>query len=158
MKDIRPDITYHLYQMDELCSADQTLVNQAIAATDTSYAPYSHFSVGAALRLANGKILTGSNQENAAYPSGLCAERTVLFYAGAHHPNIAADTIAIAARNEKGNFAFAPPCGACRQVMIETQQRGNQPLRTLLFSIDGILEISRVEHLLPLSFDAQNMK
>lgn len=158
MKDIKPDITFHLYQMDELTNEDRALVKKALEATETSYSPYSHFSVGAAIRLANGEILTGSNQENAAYPSGLCAERTVLFYAGSHYPDVAVGTLAIAAHNELEHFSFAPPCGACRQVMLETQQRGKRPLRTLLYSPEGILEVAKVEDLLPLSFDADKMK
>ena len=124
-----------------------------------SYAPYSRFSVGAAVLLANGETVCGSNQENAASPSGLCAERTALFFANSHYPDIAVTAIAIAARNEKGEFVEQPvsPCGTCRQVMMESQCRGSQPLRILLYGRKCIYEVDHVEDLLPLSFTAKDM-
>ena len=159
MKDIKPAITYHLYDYEELSEADRLLVDAAKQASFHSYAPYSHFRVGAAALLANGETVCGSNQENAAYPSGTCAERTTLFYANSTYPDVPVLTLAIAARNEKGDFTphATAPCGACRQVMLETQRRGEKPLRTLLYGEEGVIEIGCVEDLLPLSFDASSM-
>ena len=133
-------------QMDELTPEEQHLIQLAIEATDRSYAPYSKFRVGAAVRLDNGIELSGSNQENAAYPSGLCAERTTLFYAGAQYPDIPVRMLAIAARGTDGELTEDPtgPCGACRQVIIESETRAGNPIRILLYGrkfvyiIDGI--------------------
>jgi len=156
MKEIKPDITYRLYDYEELSEEDRQLVDAAKNATYRSYAPYSHFSVGAAAKLENGVVVTGSNQENAASPSGTCAERTTLFYANSQYPDVPILTLAIAARNDTEDFTpiFTPPCGACRQVMLETEQRGNKPMRVLLFGLNGVLEVSEVKDLLPLSFDS----
>ena len=98
--------------------------------------------------------------ENAAYPSGLCAERTTLFYANSQHPDQAVTTLAIAARNEHNEFLESPipPCGACRQVMLETEKRFKHPMRVLLYGKKGIYELKNVGELLPLSFDASAMK
>lgn len=155
MKEISLTIAYRIYTYDELSAADAELIEAASEATYRSYAPYSHFSVGAAVRLADGTLLSGNNQENAAYPSGLCAERTTLFYANALHPELAVTTLAIAARGTDGAFLAQPipPCGACRQVMLEVQHRHHQPMRILLFGTEGIYEVSRVEDLLPFTFD-----
>lgn len=155
MKKISFTIAYRLYSIDELSAADVELIEEARQATYRSYAPYSHFSVGAAVRLADGTLLSGSNQENVAYPSGLCAERTTLFYANARYPELAVCTLAIAARGTDGNFLPQPipPCGACRQVMLEMQNRHHQPLRILLYGTEGVYELARVEDLLPLTFD-----
>ena len=115
--------------------------------------------MGAAARLANGTVVTGTNQENAAYPSGLCAERTTLFYANSQYPDQAVETLAIAARNERDFLDDRiPPCGACRQVMLETEKRFKQPMRILLFGKKGIYEMKSVGALLPLSFDASSME
>ena len=119
MKEIKLQTTIRLAQSEELSEEDRLLVQRAIEATASSYSPYSHFAVGAALRLADGTIVIGSNQENAAFPSGLCAERTAIFAAGATHPDQAVTTLAIAARNEAGRTAEpVSPCGACRQVIV----------------------------------------
>ena len=149
-------IPINIYLLDELCANDQELMQAAIEATKRSYAPYSHFSVGAAARLKDGTIITGTNQENAAYPSGLCAERTTLFYAGSTHPDTAVVSLAIAAFTD-GAFTTNPivPCGACRQVMLETEQRYNHPIRTLLYGTEGIYLIEGgTRELLPLTFNA----
>jgi cytidine deaminase len=154
---IHTDIRVLAY--DELSADDRALIDAAKAATRTSYVPYSHFAVGAAARLADGTIVCGSNQENAAYPSGLCAERTTLFYANAQHPTLAVDTLAVAARTEKDFLAAPiPPCGACRQVMLEVENRFREPLRVLLYGRDGIYEIARASDLLPLSFGSESME
>lgn len=160
MKKLDLQITVRIYTYDELNADDRALMDAACEATFRSYAPYSHFSVGAAARLANGEIITGANQENAAYPSGICAERTTLFYANARYPEQAVTTLAIAARNEQGEYLAdpIPPCGACRQVMLETEKRYRQPMRILLYGTQGIYELQNVGALLPLSFDASAMK
>ena len=121
MKELNIEIAVKIYDYEELDAADRELMDAAREATNRSYAPYSHFSVGAAARLANGIVVTGTNQENAAYPSGLCAERTTLFYANSQHPDQAVTTLAIAARNEHDEFLESPipPCGACRELMTQ---------------------------------------
>ena len=159
MKDLTITSVIKVYEYDELNDTDRALLDDAIEATRRSYAPYSHFSVGAAALLANGVVVTGTNQENAAYPSGLCAERTTLFYANSQYPDQAVETLAIAARNERGEFLEEPipPCGACRQVMLETEKRFKRPMRILLSGEKGIYELRSVGALLPLSFDASSM-
>ena len=160
MQDLNIRIDLKIYELNELSSSDREQVDIACEATQRSYAPYSHFSVGAAARLSNGIIVSGTNQENAAYPSGLCAERTTLFYANSQYPDQAVTVLAIAARNERGEFLEnpIPPCGACRQVMLETEKRFKQPMRILLFGKKGIYELKNVGALLPLSFDASAME
>ena len=112
MKDLTITSVIKVYEYDELNDTDRALLDDAIEATRRSYAPYSHFSVGAAALLANGVVVTGTNQENAAYPSGLCAERTTLFYANSQYPDQAVVTLAIAARTEKDFIDTPiPPCG-----------------------------------------------
>lgn len=139
----------------EMSPEDRELVLKAIEASGNSYSPYSKFHVGAALRLEDGTIVTGSNQENAAYPSGLCAERTTMFYASAHYPDKAMKTIAIAAVKD-GKLCDDPatPCGACRQVMAEYQKRSGQPFQIILAGADRIWKFSRVDDILPLIFDS----
>ncbi len=151
-------LPYTFYPKGEgLSPEDFDLIEQAKAATQTSYAPYSNFCVGAALRLENGVVVCGSNQENAAYPAGCCAERTAMFYANAQYPNTAPVTIAIAARraSEEG-FLTVPisPCGICRQALIEAETRYRQPIRVLLYGEDVIYELEKVSSLLPFQFDA----
>ena len=121
MKEFEIVTKIKLWPFEELHPNDRQLVEMAIKATEGAYAEYSHFYVGAAARLADGTIVTGANQENAAFPSSLCAERTTLFAAQANYPTQPVETIAIAARNDNG-FLKAPisPCGACRQVMTVT--------------------------------------
>lgn len=159
MKDLTITATIKVYQPDELSPADRALMKAAKEATARSYAPYSRFSVGAAAQLADGTIVTGTNQENAAYPSGLCAERTTLFYANSQHPDQPVVTLAIAARTEKDFIDLPiPPCGACRQVILETEKRYKQPIRILLYGKKYIYEVRNVGDLLPLSFDASAME
>lgn len=156
MKPLTHTCHYVLCTYDELTAADRQLIDAAKDATRRSYAPYSHFHVGAAVLLADGTVITGTNQENAAYPSGLCAERTTLFYAGSTHPDTAVVSLAIAAFTD-GAFTTNPivPCGACRQVMLETEQRYNHPIRTLLYGTEGIYLIEGgTRELLPLTFNA----
>lgn len=159
MKDLTITSIIKVYTFDELNKAEQDLMTSAMEATTRSYAPYSKFSVGAAALLANGIVITGTNQENAAYPSGLCAERTTLFYANSQYPDQPVLTLAIAARTEKDFIDLPiPPCGACRQVILETEKRYKQPIRILLYGKKEIYEVKSIGDLLPLSFDASAMK
>jgi cytidine deaminase len=158
MEDIRIEINMQFCQMDELSAEDQELVRAAIGATANSYARYSNFNVGAALRLADGSITTGANQENAAFPSGLCAERCAIFAAQSHHPEHAITALAIAAKNVNGLMPDpVSPCGACRQVILEMEDRYQQPVRILLYGTRGVYCINRVKDLMPLSFVDEDM-
>lgn len=151
---------YAFCSYDELAEQDRQLIEEAKGATTRSYAPYSHFHVGAAARLVDGTIVTGTNQENAAYPSGICAERTALFYAGASYPDKPVVALAIAAYAD-GEFTRTPisPCGACRQVMLEVENRYNQPMRILLYGTEGVYIIEGgARELLPLTFDASALE
>jgi len=142
---------------EELNSEDIRLIDMAIDAQKSSYSPYSKFRVGAAILLENGEIVQGSNQENGAYPSGLCAERVALFYAGAKYPNIPVKSIAITASfNNHLTNEPVPPCGACRQVMIESRNIGNKPMRVLLAGQQKIYEVDDVTFLLPFNFSSVN--
>ena len=154
MKEKRIEISYQIYAFDELDVEDKRLIDAAMKATERSYAPYSHFHVGAAALLENDVIVTGSNQENVAYPSGLCAERTALFYANSQYPDMAIKTLAIAACNENGTPSanIISPCGACRQVMLETENRFGKPIRILLYGPKEVYVIESVACLLPLAF------
>lgn len=158
MKDIKLEIDIKLCQYGELDKEDQELVSVAKDATRNSYSKYSHFSVGAAIRLKDGRIIKGANQENAAFPSGLCAERTAIFAAQANYPEQPITTLAIAARNEHG-FTGEPvtPCGQCRQVILEVEDRYKQDVRILLYGTKGIYVIKSIKDLLPLSFVDENM-
>ena len=149
-------IAYQEYEsLDQLAPQDRDLAEAAIKATEGSYAPYSRFNVGAAVRLDSGLIVKGSNQENAAYPSGLCAERTAMFYASATYPEQAMTDIAIAASQE-GVLCDNPvtPCGACRQVMAQYQTKGGRPMSIILIGGKKIWKFEKVEDLLPLIFDS----
>ena len=149
-------IAYLEYESaDQLDPQDRQLAKAAIEAVGNSYAPYSHFNVGAAVMLEDGEIIKGSNQENTAYPSGLCAERTALFYAGATYPDKAVIKLAIAA-GQNGKLCDTPatPCGACRQVMAQYQFKGGRPMEVLLIGARNIWKFSKVDDLLPLIFDS----
>ncbi len=141
-------------QMDELNDEERHLIEISIEATNHSYAPYSKFHVGAAVMLENGEIVIGCNQENAAYPSGICAERTALFAAGAQYPDSPVKTLAIAARGTNGELQYDPvsPCGACRQVIIESETRAKHTIRILLYGRRCIYIIDGIKQLMPLSF------
>lgn len=153
MKQVQVDLHITSLTYEELSQQERLLIDQAKEATQRSYTPYSHFSVGAAALLANGEVVTGSNQENAAYPSGICAERTTLFYANSQYPDQAVQVLAVAAYTA-GDFLETPipPCGACRQVMLETQNRYGKPMTILLYGRKEIYRMEGVKHLLPLSF------
>lgn len=139
---------------DELSESDRKLVDAAREMTHNSYAPYSRFSVGAAILLDNDVIVTGSNQENVAYPSGICAERTAAFYAHANYPEARFRAIAIAARETSGEEIAEPisPCGACRQVLAEYEQLAGSDVKVILAGRDCIYIVPSVKSLMPLAF------
>ncbi len=140
-------------QISELSEDEQNLCAKAKEAAKSAYAKYSHFNVGAAVLLKNGEIITGNNQENNAFPSGLCAERVALFYANAKYPDVPVLKLAIVAiYNDDIVKDPTAPCGACRQVMLETETRFNSPIRTILVGKNKIIAINDVKSLLPLSF------
>ena len=158
MKEYKIEATVRLCEPAELNEQDRQLVEAAKQATEGSYAPYSKFRVGAAARLQNGVIVVGANQENAAYPSGLCAERTALFAAGAQHPDQPVVSLAIAARTD-GHFVDKPisPCGACRQVISGVEERFGSPIRILLYGTECVLVSEGISPLLPLRFVDEDM-
>ncbi len=139
---------------NELTKEEQSLAEQAKEATLGSYSPYSKFAVGAALLLANGMVVKGSNQENVSYPCGLCAERTALFYANATYPDQPVVMLAIAAQNSEG-FLASPitPCGACRQALLETETRFGVKMRVILYGTERIYRVESIASLLPLQFE-----
>ena len=140
--------------VDEMEPQDRELVAAANAARTGSYSPYSKFAVGAALLLENGEVVRGSNQENVSYPCGLCAERTALYYANATYPDQPVRLLAIAARNAEG-FLPSPitPCGACRQSLLETENRFGKPISVLLYGERKIYRLKSIASLLPLQFE-----
>ena len=156
MKEIELLIRIKQYAFEELSADDRELVDSARRATHNAYARYSHFYVGAALQ--NGDIVIGANQENAAFPSGLCAERSAIFAAQSQQPQQAITALAISARNDRG-FLQRPitPCGACRQVVLEMEDRYQRPVRLLLDGTSSVYEIKSIKDLLPLSFVDENM-
>jgi cytidine deaminase len=141
--------------MAELEQVDFNLVQKAIEAAKNAYAPYSSFSVGAAIRLVNGEIILGNNQENAAYPSGLCAERVALFWVGSQFKDTPAESMAVVAFNEDGLMTDAPitPCGACRQVFAEYEHRYSKPFSIILVGSNRVLKLQKSTYLLPFGFD-----
>ncbi|MCQ2074121.1 MAG: cytidine deaminase [Bacteroidaceae bacterium] len=154
MDSLEISIHYTKCSYDELNEEIRKLTDAAKRATGGSYSPYSGFKVGAAVLLADNTIVTGCNQENIAYPSGLCAERTALFSAGATHPDTPVTAIAIAAFHN-GEFTAEPvtPCGACRQVLAETQSRYGRQISVLLYGTEYCIFIKDgISALLPFSF------
>ena len=152
MKKIDIHIQIQHYAFEELPETDRVLINKAMEATYNAY-------VGAALRLKDDTIVIGANQENAAFPSGLCAERSAIFAAQSQYPQQPITTLAIAARNTNG-FLEEPitPCGACRQVILEIEDRYQSPIRILLYGKNGVYQINAIKDLLPLSFVDANMR
>jgi cytidine deaminase len=148
------EISVMVYAYEELSEEYKRLVDEAKNATQNAYAPYSEFNVGAAVLLENGEMVSGTNQENAAYPSGLCAERVTMFYANSKYPNVAPKALAIATF-AGGDFLDEPitPCGACRQVLLESEMRYGVDIDVLLYGKRGVYKLSSVKALLPLSFD-----
>lgn len=159
MKELQIKLSVSILSLDELTAEERELVLKAKEMTKSSYSPYSHFSVGAAIRLADGSIYAGSNQENAAFPVGLCAERSAFFYAQANAPEQAPVAIAIAAFTG-GAFLAKPisPCGACRQALLEAETRYGQPIKVMLYGEEDIYVVDSFRDLLPLTFDGSEME
>ncbi|NDV69731.1 cytidine deaminase [Dysgonomonas sp. 25] len=147
-----------IYKIAECDNEKKMLIEKAQEATQKAYAPYSHYHVGCAVLLSSGIVVTGNNQENAAYPSGLCAERTTLFYANAQYPADRVVAVAIAASfNNSFSREVCTPCGACRQVMTEFENKGGAPFKVLMCSDEYVYEVDSAKDLLPLSFGADSM-
>lgn len=146
-------IEYSKADFEELSPQMQSLIEHARQETAKAYAPYSEFSVGAAVLLADGTIVCGSNQENVAYPSGLCAERTAMFYANAHYPDTPPIAIAIAARNKNGMLPRPIcPCGSCRQALLESEMRYKTKIKVILYGTQEIYLIDSIADMLPFAF------
>mgnify|MGYP001597061212 CR=1 FL=1 len=152
MKQLKREFIVESWDANELPVVDQELLRAAHAAALKAYAPYSNFQVGAAIRMASGKIITGSNQENMAYPSGMCAERTAFFFAGSQHPDEPIETAAVVTNRSMSSADFSP-CGGCRQVMLESESRNGAPIRFLMQPGDGEVLVSHnLSQFLPLTF------
>jgi cytidine deaminase len=145
---------------DDLSEDDAFLLSEARSVTQFAYAPYSNFQVGAIARMTNGEIVSGSNQENASYPAGICAERVLLSSAASQHPGIAISTIAISYHNLKGKSDRpVSPCGICRQSLVEFEQRFGQPVRIILSGMEGKVQIiENATSLMPLAFGATDLQ
>jgi cytidine deaminase len=158
MKSISVTSTIHIYEdTDDLFTQDQELIDEAEKAQKKAYAPYSKFKVGAAVLLKNGKVFTGNNQENASYPTGLCAERVAIFAASSQYPGVAIETVAITSSYD-GNDPVAP-CGSCRQVIYEYEHLYSHEIRTLLKDASGtVYKINSSKELLPYGFYADFLK
>lgn len=154
MKSEEIRITVYSYATeDEMSEESRQLINRAKHASGNAWSPYSRFSVGAALLLENGEVIEGNNQENSAFPSGLCAERVALFFAGANYPGVAVRKIAIAAA-QNGRFIEQPvfPCGGCRQAMIDIEARGGSPMEIIMYGLSEIKVVKQAADLVPLPF------
>lgn len=156
MKERQFTVKFETYaSLAEMSEEDRVLCEAAIEAQKGSYAPYSHFNVGAAVRLANGTIVKGSNQENIAYPSGLCAERTTLFAASATYPGVPIRSLAVLGGKDMTICDEpATPCGACRQVMAEYQTLAKAPMSVILVGKKEIWKFACVDDILPFIFDS----
>ena len=152
------ETSVEIYSYEELEVSKKQLIDKAKEQVLKAYAPYSKFHVGAAVELENGEIFAGSNQENSAYPSGLCAERVAMFFANAQFPGVAVKTLAIAAYTN-GKFLEEPitPCGSCRQVLLETEQRFENDITILLYGSNHIFQLYNVKQLLPLCFEKSSL-
>ena len=161
MKKLELKITFTEYETEkELSDVEQELLQKAREASDLAYAPYSNFYVGAALLLANGVIVSGNNQENVAYPSGLCAERVAIYAAGAQYPNVAIKTIAVTCKSKQFHVSEPlSPCGACRQAMSEYEMRHESTIRIILAGETGKIRVmDSIADLLPFMFKAEELK
>ena len=153
-------VEFQEYQsLDQISQDDRDLCKAAERAGRDAYAPYSQFNVGAAVKLGNGEIYTGNNQENSAFPSGLCAERVAVFGASSHFPGVKIEAIAITARSEKRELTEpVSPCGACRQVMVEYEINQKTPIRVLMMHTDGRVRVAeRAQDMLPFAFIGSNL-
>ena len=160
MKEIELKYKVRIYSSpEELPEYAQKLILLAREAANRAYAPYSGYRVGASVLLENGELITGNNQENAAYPSGLCAERTALFYASSRFPQIAVRTLAVSALNEKMlPGEFARPCGSCRQVIAEYEDLSGKPIEIILDGSSAITVVNGIDTLLPFRFKKENLE
>ncbi|MEO6403960.1 MAG: cytidine deaminase [Ferruginibacter sp.] len=152
---------YDVYSSSEdLNKDDASLVETSREVTKKAYAPYSNFLVGAVAKLSNGETVSGTNQENASYPVGICAERVLLASASMLHTNVPIDTIAISYHNLNGDSSHpVSPCGMCRQALKEYEERTKQPIRLILTGMDGkVIVLEKASQLLPLSFGSEDMK
>lgn len=158
MQKLKTEVELTRFSPEELSESHKDLIERANHALEGSYSPYSNFAVGAAILLENGEIIKGSNQENAAYPSGLCAERTALFYAGANHPNERVEAIAVVLQNPISRFPF--PCGSCLQVISEYQNKQKEPIDILMVhpSTGEVLLSQGIENLLPHAFQKSHLE
>ncbi|HKK11256.1 MAG TPA: cytidine deaminase [Flavobacteriaceae bacterium] len=156
MKEIKIESTFTVFDnLNELPQEVSLLIERAMEAREKAYAPYSKFSVGAAILLDNDEIVTGSNQENASYPSGLCAERTAIYYAGAQYPKAKIIRIAITAGSQtRQTLTPVPPCGACRQAIAEYEVKQEMPIEIYFMGETGkVIRSNSLANLLPLGFD-----
>ena len=152
---------FEVYEsVNDLEDGDKNLVEEARKVTEKAYAPYSNFNVGAVARLSNGERVSGTNQENASYPVGLCAERVLLSSASMLHTNIPIDTIAVSYHNINGESNHpVSPCGMCRQSLVEYEERTGQPIRLILSGMKGkVFIVEKASQLLPLSFGSEDLK
>ena len=157
MKKITITADLDIYEnLEELSEDVKTLMKDAFAARDKAYAPYSKFNVGAAILLDNGQIVTGSNQENASYPAGLCAERTAIFYAGAKYPEAKIVKMALSAKSDNHTVEIpTPPCGSCRQAIAEYEMKQDTPIEIYFMGETGkVVKANSISDLLPLIFDS----
>jgi len=160
MQEKKIELNFTSSHLSELDNKDQELIANAKEAFITAYAPYSGFLVGASILLDNGEIVNGSNQENVAYPSGLCAERVAMFYAGAKFPDAKIKAIAVSVISKTFKVTdVISPCGACRQVMAEYEDKQAQPIKVILHSpTDDVLIANTVQDLLPFMFKSPHLK
>lgn len=157
MKKEQIRISFTVQAVSGLGASDRLLYRAAYKASKRAYAPYSRFQVGAAVLLGNGTVVTGANQENAAYPSGLCAERVALFSAAANYPDEPVVALAVIAQSDGVLREHVSPCGACCQVLVEAETRSKRPIRILLCGKDTVRILSSVSSLLPFSFSATDL-
>lgn len=156
MKEFKKQTSFTIFEsISDLVVEDSDLLEQAKKAVDKAYAPYSHFQVGAALLLENGKIVIGNNQENAAYPSGMCAERVAIWSAASHFPGVVVKKIAIAVKSQvKMIDKPVAPCGACRQSLLEYEVKQKEPIEVFFMGeIGKVIKANSLQDLLPFSFD-----
>ena len=152
---------YEVYDLfNELSATDKELVTIARSATANAYAPYSNFNVAAVALLSNGKIVEGTNQENASYPVGICAERVLLSVIASQHAGVNVETMAISYKKKNGDRVKpVSPCGMCRQALLEFEGRQHKPIRLILTGMQGkIYVIKESNYLLPLSFSSSDLK
>ena len=157
MKEVKIETTLQVYDsISNLPEDVQQLMNSAIEARNNAYSPYSKFDVGAAILLDNGKVISGSNQENASYPSGLCAERTAIYYAGATYPKAKMLKMALTASSQnQQTLKPIPPCGACRQAIAEYETKQDNPIEIYFMGVKGkVVKSKSLANLLPLVFES----